>query len=145
MPDFEKAGERHTIFSQSSRAKTILNHREGRPEVHEKRFETPQPGFLESSQVFKMGVKPRKVSCTINFLKSTDREGGRFVMLTKSAHSNEGISVGGGKIVVPVGRKPGKSSHAPGPCVYSPSFKVVESKQGKLVQQWSLHASPVSR
>ena len=31
VPNFERQSERHTIFSQPSRAKTILGHFEGRP------------------------------------------------------------------------------------------------------------------
>jgi hypothetical protein len=42
IPDFNRAGKRDTIFSSCSRAKTIIGHYDGRPDVNEKRFESPQ-------------------------------------------------------------------------------------------------------
>lgn len=43
VPNFDRQGERLTIFSQPSRAKTIIGHYEGRHQVNDKRFESPSP------------------------------------------------------------------------------------------------------
>ena len=41
--------DRLTIFSEHKRAKTIIGHYTGRPEVNDKRFESPSPNILKDS------------------------------------------------------------------------------------------------
>ena len=80
IPDFERAQKRDTIFSACSRAKTIIGHYEGRPEVHEKRFESPQI-LVKDSQMCWTGVRPRKLSQNVNFIKHTNRDGAKLIMV----------------------------------------------------------------
>lgn len=80
IPNFKLASERHTIFSSLNKAKSIIGHYPGRPEVNEKRFESPSPLF-QDSQYHGTGVRPRKLSLNINFSKPTNRDGAKLLIL----------------------------------------------------------------
>ncbi len=80
VPDFDKAQKRDTIFSSCSRAKTIIGHYEGRPQVHDKRFESPNI-LIKDSQMSWTGVRPRKLSMNINFTKPTNRDGSKLIVV----------------------------------------------------------------
>jgi uncharacterized protein VirK/YbjX len=88
IPNFDKAGDRLTIFSPQARAKTIIGHYPGRPEVNEKRFEFRSPN---DSQLSWTGALPRKLSLNINFGKVTNREGAKLVIL-KERMASEGCT-----------------------------------------------------
>ncbi len=87
IPDFNKAGKRDTIFSACSRAKTIIGHYDGRPDVNEKRFESPE-AISKNVQMSWTGVRPRKIAYDINFTKPTNRDGQRLIVLKQIPTKN---------------------------------------------------------
>ena len=84
IPDFNKAGKRDTIFSACSRAKTIIGHYDGRPDVNEKRFESPQ-AIIKDVQMGWTGARPRKIAYDINFTKPTNRDGAKIILVSPTA------------------------------------------------------------
>ncbi len=78
--------DRLTIFSEHKRAKTIIGHYTGRPEVNDKRFESPSPNILKDSQISWTGARPRKLTLNIDFDKGTTRDGSKLVVLKKQQY-----------------------------------------------------------
>ena len=90
VPDFARAGKRDTIFSTCSRAKTIIGHYDGRPDVNEKRFESPQV-LIENVQMGWTGARPRKIAYDINFTKPTNRDGAKIILMKSISPLKKGF------------------------------------------------------
>jgi len=95
------------------------------------------------------GVRPRKLSHNINFLRPTNRDGAKLIIVQEVLpfRGRKQSEVGGPSKVIPEPKREKKAGSVPGPALYSPRYEAIEGKRDKNVQNWllALKATPLAK